>query len=186
MSEFLSANWIYIVGTVAVLVVLWMLLARRGRDSAPPVQGVERPASLLGDDGEPVVRVRVETATPTLKDAPFPAAVAPSAPPPPGTLVSQAPETAALNTAPVDGTADNLRLLKGVGPKLAALLVGLGVTRFEQIAAWTEEDVARVDGQLGNFKGRIMRDNWIDQAGYLARRDKAGFEAKYGALEGDF
>jgi predicted flap endonuclease-1-like 5' DNA nuclease len=81
--------------------------------------------------------------------------------------------------------ADNLQLLKGVGPKLVALLTSLGVTRFDQVAAWTDADVAAIDPQLGTFQGRIARDNWIDQAAYLARGDKAGFEAKYGALGGE-
>lgn len=86
------------------------------------------------------------------------------------------------NIAAAVGDPDNLMLLKGVGPKLNALLVGLGVVRFDQIAAWTAAEIAEVDGYLGSFKGRIIRDNWVDQADLLARGDKAGFEAKYGAL----
>lgn len=81
------------------------------------------------------------------------------------------------------GEADNLRLLKGVGPKLAALLTSIGVTRFDQIAAWEAADVTRVDAQLGNFKGRIARDNWIEQARFLATGDVAGFEARFGKLD---
>lgn len=80
---------------------------------------------------------------------------------------------------------DNLQLLKGVGPKMVALLNGLGVTGFQQIADWTEADVAAIDPQLGAFQGRIARDAIVDQASYLARGDKAGFEAKYGALGGE-
>ena len=80
------------------------------------------------------------------------------------------------------GAPDNLELLKGVGPKLNALLVSLGVTRFDQIAEWGADDIAEVDQHLGNFKGRVERDNWIDQAKLLASGDTAGFEAKYGSL----
>ncbi|BBB13285.1 hypothetical protein [Sphingopyxis sp. FD7] len=87
--------------------------------------------------------------------------------------------------APTVAKADNLQLLKGVGPKLVVLLNGLGVTRFQQIAEWTDADIARIDAQLGAFQGRIARDNLVDQASYLARGDKAGFEAKYGALGGE-
>jgi predicted flap endonuclease-1-like 5' DNA nuclease len=65
---------------------------------------------------------------------------------------------------------------------LAVLLTGLGITSFRQIADWTDADVARIDAQLGAFQGRMTRDNIVDQAGYLARGVKAGFEAKYGAL----
>ena len=120
--------------------------------------------------------------TPVKKAAAKPAAEAaaipaePTVPPPP------APEAA---STPASARADNLQLLKGVGPKLVVLLNGLGVTSFRQIAEWTDADVARVDAQLGAFQGRIARDNLIDQAGYLARGDKAGFEAKYGALGGE-
>lgn len=80
------------------------------------------------------------------------------------------------------GDPDDLTLLKGVGPKLNALLISLGVTRFDQIAAWNEAEIAEVDGYLGNFKGRIVRDSWVEQAGLLARGDTAGFSAKFGAL----
>lgn len=80
------------------------------------------------------------------------------------------------------GASDDLELIKGVGPKLNALLLSLGVRRFDQIAAWTASDVAEVDNHLGSFKGRIDRDAWVDQAGYLARGDTAGFEDRYGTL----
>ena len=91
----------------------------------------------------------------------------------------------AAEPAPTTAQADNLQLLKGVGPKLVVLLNGLGVTRFQQIAEWTDADIARIDAQLGAFQGRIARDNLVDQASHLARGDKAGFEAKYGALGGE-
>ena len=82
------------------------------------------------------------------------------------------------------GAPDNLRQIKGLGPKLSTTLEGLGITRFDQIAAWSADDVARVDAHLGTFKGRIERDNWIEQAAFLAKGDVAGFEAKFGKLDG--
>ena len=84
-------------------------------------------------------------------------------------------------TAPSEGP-DDLLKLKGVGPKLNMLLIELGVTRFAQIAAWTDADLAAIDAKLGNFRGRPVRDQWIDQAKYLAAGDVAGFEAKYGKI----
>ncbi len=80
------------------------------------------------------------------------------------------------------GKADDLELIKGVGPKLNTLLISLGVTRFAQIASWSAADVGEVDQYLGNFTGRIARDNWVDQAGYLAKGDLAGFAKKYGEV----
>lgn len=84
--------------------------------------------------------------------------------------------------APPVGDPDDLAKLKGVGPKLNALLTELGVTRFDQIAAWTSDDVAKVDPYLGSFKGRITRDKWIEQAGFLASGDLDGYEARFGKV----
>ncbi|NCP10415.1 MAG: hypothetical protein GW859_00415, partial [Sphingomonadales bacterium] len=58
----------------------------------------------------------------------------------------------------------------------------LGVTRYDQIAAWDAADIDRIDAQLGAFQGRIRRDDWVEQARLLAAGDTAGFEAKFGAL----
>lgn len=65
--------------------------------------------------------------------------------------------------AKAEETADDLTRLVGVGPRLAASLAELGVTRFSQIAAWTPEDLASFD-QLLNLKGRAERDAWVAQA----------------------
>jgi predicted flap endonuclease-1-like 5' DNA nuclease len=61
-------------------------------------------------------------------------------------------------------TPDDLTQIKGVGPKLQTLLNDLGVYRFEQIAGFDDADLARIDAQLGTFKGRPFRDGWIEQA----------------------
>lgn len=82
--------------------------------------------------------------------------------------------------APV-GEPDELTLLKGVGPKLATLLGGLGVYHFHQIAEWTPEQVAIVDAQLGSFAGRIARDRWQQQAQLLAEHRDGDFELEFGA-----
>ena len=66
--------------------------------------------------------------------------------------------------------------------RLNTLLGDLGVSRYDQIATWTAADIAEVDPYLGTFKGRITRDNWIEQAAFLAKGDIAGFEAKFGKL----
>ena len=58
---------------------------------------------------------------------------------------------------------DDLTRISGVGPVLVGKLNAMGITTFAQVAAFTPEDVARVDEEL-NFKGRIDRDNWIEQA----------------------
>ena len=81
-----------------------------------------------------------------------------------------------------DGPADNLLLLKGVGPKLATTLQELGFHRFDQIAGLTPNEVERIDERLGSFRGRLTRDRIVEQADYLARNDIDGFEQKFGKL----
>lgn len=66
------------------------------------------------------------------------------------------------------GKADDLKLISGVGPKLEALCNKLGFFHFDQIAAWTAAEIAWVDENLEGFKGRVTRDEWVDQAKDLA------------------
>ncbi len=73
-----------------------------------------------------------------------------------------------------DGKADDLKMLKGVGPKLEQKLNELGVYHYDQIAGWKPEHVAWVDARL-KFKGRIKRDGWIEQAGKLASGEETEF-----------
>ncbi|MFD0911373.1 NADH-quinone oxidoreductase subunit E [Ruegeria arenilitoris] len=83
-----------------------------------------------------------------------------------------------------DGKPDDLKLLKGVGPKLEQTLNELGFYHFDQIAAWTPEHVAWVDARL-KFKGRIERDGWIEQAAKLAAGEETEF-AKRAKQDGTY
>lgn len=80
------------------------------------------------------------------------------------------------------GPADDLQLLKGVGPKFVARLHELGVTRFDQIASMSERELALLDERMGPFRGRVAKDRVREQADYLARGDIDGFEEKFGKL----
>ena len=66
--------------------------------------------------------------------------------------------------APKGNQGDDLKKIKGVGPKLERLLNEMGYFHFDQIAAWSEPEVAWVDQNLKGFKGRASRDNWVEQA----------------------
>lgn len=66
--------------------------------------------------------------------------------------------------APRGGTADDLQEIEGIGPALEKLVNSLGFYHYDQIAAWTEADVALIDAEMKNFKGRITRDRWVEQA----------------------
>lgn len=61
------------------------------------------------------------------------------------------------------GKADDLKKISGVGPVLEKKLNGLGIYHFSQIAGFSKQEIQQVDEVL-NFKGRIERDNWLDQA----------------------
>ena len=96
---------------------------------------------------------------------------------PPITAQAETPEPVTL-----EGERDDLSRIKGLGPKLRVILEGLGVTSFGQIAAWSDEDLACIDPQLGAFAGRPARDSWVEQAKFLVTGDVAGFEAKFGKV----
>ncbi len=98
-------------------------------------------------------------------EAPAPKAEAPA----PAPAETPAPVAEAAFTPPA-GEPDDLKKISGVGKVLEGKLNALGITRFDQIAAFTPEDVAKVDDLL-NFKGRIDREDWIGQAAALAKGD---------------
>ena len=77
------------------------------------------------------------------------------------------------------GKADNLQRISGVGPKNESILHNLGFFHFDQIAAWTAEQVDWVDDHL-RFGGRIKREEWIKQAVLLAAGNEAEFTKLYG------
>lgn len=130
------------------------------------------PAPVPVADADPKPAPTKLAAAPAVRPRKRPAVAETAPPPPPGKP----------NIPPAVGEPDNLRLIKGVGPKLNTLLNNLGVTRFDQIAEWKEEEIQEVDQYLESFSGRITRDSWIGQAKYLAKDDIAGFEQKYGKL----
>jgi NADH-quinone oxidoreductase subunit E len=69
-----------------------------------------------------------------------------------------------------DGSADDLTQISGIGPKIRDKLHGIGVRRFSQIAAWTEEDIDRIDAMVGGPDDRVRRDEWVAQARRLAAK----------------
>lgn len=121
---------------------------------ASPVRRVLTPAARLAATAAPEPLPR---AAANLAPAKQPKPKRQPADPKPATLA-----------APRDGHADNLRQIKGIGPKIEASLNGLGIYHLDQIGAWTKANVDWVDGQLA-FKGRIRRERWVEQAIELTR-----------------
>ncbi|MEQ1901729.1 MAG: NADH-quinone oxidoreductase subunit NuoE [Devosia sp.] len=66
------------------------------------------------------------------------------------------------------GPADDLKMITGIGPVLERTLNAIGITTWAQVAKLTPDQVVAVEAEAG-FKGRIERDNWLKQAGALAR-----------------
>jgi len=153
-------------------------------DGVKRIQGDEVPilTPWVGKDG--VVAGRAAAAQPPkVPDAPKPAAKQAAEAKKPAPAKTAEPKTAAEDSAEAQpetlkeargGLPDDLKLLKGVGPKLEETLNGLGFFHFDQIADWTEAEVAWVDSRL-KFKGRIERDGWIEQAKRLAVGDDTEF-----------
>lgn len=63
---------------------------------------------------------------------------------------------------------DDLTRIRGIGPKISAILRDLGISTFRDIAAFTDDDVKRIGGHLPVYGGRIIDDDWIAQARDLA------------------
>ena len=80
--------------------------------------------------------------------------------------------------APRDGGADDLKRIKGIGPKLEKLCNSLGFYHFDQIAAWTADEVAWVDANLEGFRGRVSRDEWVKQAKLLSSGEETEFSKR--------
>ena len=82
-----------------------------------------------------------------------------------------------LLDAPRNGKKDNLTRIKGIGVKIDQALNSIGVWHFDQIAAWTEENMAWADRELA-FPGRAKRDNWVGQAKLLAEGKETEFSKR--------
>jgi predicted flap endonuclease-1-like 5' DNA nuclease len=212
MQEFFMDYGLWLlIGLLVIIALVFLLSGKRKADEpiepsatpepvapiAPPTPYVDpiiaAPVAASPVVVEPVVPVApvepvppivpIEPIAPPVPVAPAPIAQTPIAPTPVAEPVAApAPIPTSPAVAAVADDSDDLLRLKGVGPKLKALLIDLGVTRYAQIAAWSDADIAAIDGKLGSFKGRPVRDQWVDQAKYLAAGDIAGFEAKYGKL----
>lgn len=185
MLETLEANWpaIALVLGIVLVLLLYLLRGRQGR-----LRERHRAPDALDEGAAPVARNQALIDAPSAVTAARLADTGPDILGGLGEIVAagaarevEAADPPPASAAPPAG-ADDLSRIKGVGPKLVALLGQLGVGTFAEIAAWSEADIDRIDAQLGTFAGRIRRDNWVEQAKFLAAGDTAGFEGKFGKL----
>lgn len=133
---------------------------------------IDAPRSVAITTGETSAVANSDTiaAAPASADAEAGPAIAPTKEAPEEVMPAPAPST----------EGDDLKRIKGVGPKLVTMLNEQGITTFAQIAAWTDADVQRVDATLGRFSGRIVRDQWVEQAKLLSAGDEIGFSKTFG------
>ncbi len=137
-----------------------------------PLPGQEDLAARKGEwkyEGEAATPAPAKK--PPAKKAPAKSAAPAPAAEGPGTK----PETL---SAARDGGPDDLKQIKGVGPKLEALLHSMGFYHFDQVGNWGADEVAWVDQNLQGFKGRVSRDNWVEQAKILAEGGTTEFSSK--------
>lgn len=76
----------------------------------------------------------------------------------------------------------DLRLLKGVGAKFADKLRAVGINSIDQIAGWTSADAQVMDGQMGEFRGRIGSDQLIEQSQMLHQGRHTEYETMFGKI----
>ncbi len=136
-------------------------LATDNGDTVKRIDGTEVPLSMpwqgANDNAAPAVAKAAETGNPKTETA------------------GEKPE---LLAGPREGKADDLKLIKGVGPKLEGVLNDIGVYHYDQIAAWSPAEVAWADENLVGFKGRVSRDAWVAQARKLAAGEDTEFSQR--------
>lgn len=170
---------------VALVILFWgARLANRRRQVREELQERGELVEVPAYSAPPVT-----PSPPPLADSPTPATVPEPEPLADEPIVAAAPLDAAPATLAasepplgVPAAGDELTRMKGVGPRLADRLNANGITSFAQLAALSPEDADALDAKMEDFRGRIHRDRWIEQARYLAAGDTAGYEAVFGKL----
>jgi predicted flap endonuclease-1-like 5' DNA nuclease len=172
----MSSTTIIVIAVIVVIALLLLFLVRGRKQhvtltETPPLAKVTTAPARTAVQPAPVARVETFGVGTEIADA----------------IEDVVDQFVGIQSHPIEtpkGPGDTLTLLKGLGPKAAALLNDLGVTRFEQIASWNASDIAAIDERMGAFKGRITRDRWVEQAKLLARGDTEAFEAEFGKIGG--
>jgi predicted flap endonuclease-1-like 5' DNA nuclease len=163
---FIQALWMAAVVFLLVGAFNYFVFAK----PVPPLAGGFEPGQTLRKGAAPAA---ASAPKPAAAPAPEVKAASPAAGRAPGAL--DAPQ----------GEPDDLKQIKGVGPKLEEMLHGMGVYHFHQIAAWGPDEVAWADENLEGFKGRVSRDDWVAQARTLAAGGETEFSARQAAGEAD-
>lgn len=162
-SLFASACIGGFIGVIAAIV-----LALGWRQPAPRAgENVPTPAAAPKTSSAPA-----KSTAPAAKKAPKPK---PAPAPAPAAVEASTPE---FLSAAREGGPDDLKQIKGVGPKLEKTLHDMGIFHFDQIAGWGPKEQAWMDDNLAGFKGRATRDDWVPQSKTLAAGGETAFSKK--------
>ncbi len=135
--------------------------------------GTVQIAKNVGDTVKKIDGTEVPILTPWLKKSPVSAEA-----------VADVAEEVVEGTAPEQlkeargGVADDLKEIEGIGPAMEKLLNSLGFFHFDQIASWTDAEIAWVDQNMKSFKGRIIRDKWVAQAKLIVSEGLEAFRVR--------
>ncbi len=160
-------------GTEEPLITPWL-----GKDGVVAGRAAEAPTPAAPASPKPVAKQVEEAKKAKKAPAKKTAAQKPAAK---ATTVADAADVAEKKPRTMKAArkagADDLKKIKGVGPKLEQTLNELGFYHYDQVAKWTEAEIAWVDNRL-KFKGRIQRDDWIEQAKKLASGEETEFSKR--------
>ncbi len=132
------------------------------------VQAEVTPASGTPTEPKPGKNAVADSTGVTVQEAPAESNAKPVSKDDPAAPATVAGVKPAGLTEARGGKADDLKIIKGIGPKLEALCHRLGFFHFDQIANWSADEIAWVDDNLEGFRGRVTRDEWVAQAKILA------------------
>ncbi|NKX44339.1 NADH:ubiquinone oxidoreductase [Roseicyclus persicicus] len=172
-------DWTLLQALFAAAAVFFVLGSVLSLMFLAPLPGPQKPgtAGWAARGAAPKAHGKPVHAAPAAAPAPAKAPAAAAAPAPAAPASAEGARPAGLSAARAGG-ADDLKRIKGIGPKLEQLCNSLGFYHFDQIAAWTPAEVAWVDDNLEGFKGRVTRDNWVEQAKLLAAGGQTEFSRK--------
>ncbi|MFT6073516.1 MAG: putative flap endonuclease-1-like 5' DNA nuclease [Yoonia sp.] len=157
-----------VIGVIAAFALAYGLREPQADPQAAPAPTAKPAAAARPAAAKPAVVPKAKTDAPKSK----------TASPKVKATATKGKGTPEFLSAPRDGGPDDLKKIKGVGPKLEQTLHGMGLYHFDQIASWGPKEQAWVDENLAGFKGRATRDDWVNQAKTLAAGGATAFSKK--------
>ena len=174
-----GAILIGLIVVVIVAIILWMGWqdTNSGNGSDATTGTATTSTAAARSDATATAASPVAAKPAATKAAAKPAAAKPAAKAAAKPAAKAAAKPAVLAKARAGG-ADNLKMIKGVGPVLEKALHTTGVFHFDQVGAWTKADAEWFDDNVKGANGRVIRDGWVKQAKILAKGGTTEFSAR--------